>query len=59
MGLHPGHRQSLRVEQAQLHEHTGLVPVDVFMGELVTADRARYRAKLPNVLDVFNSRWPT
>jgi uncharacterized protein with NAD-binding domain and iron-sulfur cluster len=23
------------------------------------ADRARYRAKLPNILDVFDSRWPT
>jgi hypothetical protein len=24
-----------------------------------TADRARYRAKLPNVLDVIDTRWPT
>jgi len=23
------------------------------------ADRARYRAKLPNIFDVIDSRWPT
>src|SRR5215471_3286508 len=38
-GLDAGDRQRLRVEQADLHQDRGLIPVDVLVIELVAAER--------------------